>query len=174
MISSQTKLAIMLLKSWIKRYSFLIATFLAWLILCVPQNVVTLVMYFDPQDFQDSRTQKNFTCYESHQTLMKNLEFWVLGVTVTVLGSCGILSNLFSILILQRLATKSSFNRLLLGVGNYQGFQIASDEVRLVFMAGQNIIFLTNLLSFFCNAQFSNSVKRGIKCLLLCIGPLYY
>ena len=120
MIGSQTKLIIMLLKSWIKRYSFLIATFLAWLILCVPQNVVTLVMYFHPQDFQDSRTQKNFTCYESYQTLMKDLEFWVLGVTVTVIGSCGIVSNLFSILILQRLATKSSFNRLLLGVGNYQ------------------------------------------------------
>ena len=164
---------IVLIKSWIKRYSFLIATILVWLILCVPQNVVTLVMYFDPQDFQDSRTQKNFTCYESHQTLMKNLEFWVLGVTVTVLGSCGILSNLFSILILQRLATKSSFNRLLLGVGNYQGFQIASDEVRLVFMAGQNIIFL-RIVIFFCNAQFSNSVKRENKCLLLCIGPLYY
>ena len=118
MIGSQTKLIIMLLKSWIKRYSFLIATILVWLILCVPQNVVTLVMYFDPQDFQYSKTQKNFTCYESYQTLMKDLEFWVLGVTVTVIGSCGIVSNLFSILILQRLATKSSFNRLLLGVGN--------------------------------------------------------
>ena len=101
----------------------MIATILVWLILCVPQNVVTLVMYFNPRDFfQDSRTQKNFTCYESHQTLMKDLEFWVLGVTVTVIGSCGIISNLFSILILQRLATKSSFNRLLLGVGNYQKF----------------------------------------------------
>ena len=119
----QTKLIITLMKSWIKRYSFLIATILVWLILCVPQNVVTLVMYFNPRDFfQDSRTQKNFTCYESHQTLMKDLEFWVLGVTVTVIGSCGIISNLFSILILQRLATKSSFNRLLLGVGNYQKF----------------------------------------------------
>ena len=119
----QTKLIITLMKSWIKRYSFLIVTILVWLILCVPQNVVTLVMYFNPRDFfQDSRTQKNFTCYESHQTLMKDLEFWVLGVTVTVIGSCGIISNLFSILILQRLATKSSFNRLLLGVGNYQKF----------------------------------------------------
>ena len=108
----------MLIKSWIKRHSFFIVTFLVWLIVCVPQNVVTLVMYFDPQDFQNSTTQKNFTCYESHQTLMKDLEFWVLGVTVTVIGSLGIISNLFSILILQRLATKSSFNRLLLGVGN--------------------------------------------------------
>ena len=122
LIMIQTKLIITLMKSWIKRCSFLIATFLAWLILCVPQNVVTLVMYFHPQDFQDSRTQKNFTCYESYQTLMKDLEFWVLGVTVTVIGSCGIVSNLFSILILHRLATKSSFNRLLLGVGNYQFF----------------------------------------------------
>ena len=126
----QTKLIITLMKSWIKRYSFLIATILVWLILCVPQNVVTLVMYFNPRDFfQDSRTQKNFTCYESHQTLMKDLEFWVLGVTVTVIGSCGIISNLFSILILQRLATKSSFNRLLLGVG--KGFKlIFSNELR--------------------------------------------
>ena len=119
MISNQTKLIIMLLKSWIKRYSFLIATILVWLILCVPQNVVTLVKYFDPQDFQYSKTQKNFTCYESYKSLMKDLEFWVLGVTINVLGSCGIIGNLFSILILKKLATKSSFNRLLLGVGNH-------------------------------------------------------
>ena len=124
LIMIQTKLIITLMKSWIKRCSFLIATFLAWLILCVPQNVVTLVMYFDHQDFQDSKTQKNFTCYESHESLMKDLEFWVLGVTINFLGSCGIIGNLFSILVLKKLATKSSFNRLLLGVGNYQGFQI--------------------------------------------------
>ena len=114
----------MLIKSWTKRYLFFILTFLVWLVLCVPQNVVTLVMYFDHQDFQGSKTQKNFTCYESHESLMKDLEFWVLGVTINVLGSCGIIGNLFSILILKKLSTKSSFNRLLLGVGNYQGFQI--------------------------------------------------
>ena len=118
------KSIVMLIKSWTKRYLFFILTFLVWLVLCVPQNVVTLVMYFDHQDFQGSKTQKNFTCYESHESLMKDLEFWVLGVTINVLGSCGIIGNLFSILILKKLSTKSSFNRLLLGVGNYQGFQI--------------------------------------------------
>ena len=114
----------MLIKSWTKRYLFFILTFFVWLVLCVPQNVVTLVMYFDHQDFQGSKIQKNFTCYESHESLMKDLEFWVLGVTINVLGSCGIIGNLFSILILKKLSTKSSFNRLLLGVGNNQGFQI--------------------------------------------------
>ena len=145
----QTKLIITLMKSWIKRYSFLIATFLVWLILCVPQNVVTLVMYFDPQDFQYSKTQKNFTCYESYQTLMKDLEFWVLGVTVTVIGSCGIISNLFSILILQRLATKSSFNRLLLGVGNYQKFFSTTSDGLILELVSKELNHFGGIVLFF-------------------------
>ena len=87
-----------------------------WLILCVPQNVVTLVMYYY-QDFQDSLYDtKNYTCYDFHTFNDWDI-VWLKGIIIVVIACFGIIGNLFSIFVLQRLASKSGFNKLLLALG---------------------------------------------------------
>ena len=86
------------------------------MILCLPQNVYTLIIYFK-QDFEEIETGANFSCFNGHDILKDNLKFGIRGVFVTVVGSLGIISNLFSILVLKRLAAKSGFNKLLLSLG---------------------------------------------------------
>ena len=104
------------LTAWIKRHSFSFWAFMIWLILCVPQNVVTLVMYYR-QDFQDSlQDARNYTCYDFH-----TFNDWDIvqlkGIIIVVIACFGIIGNLFSILVLQRLSSKSGFNKLLLALG---------------------------------------------------------
>lgn len=43
------KVPTMSITAWVKRNSFPLWAFIIWLILCVPQNVVTLVMYYYPE-----------------------------------------------------------------------------------------------------------------------------
>lgn len=104
--------------SWIKKHKILLGIFVACLILCLPQNVYTLIIYFK-QDFEEVETGANFSCFNGHDILKDNLKFGIRGVFVTVVGSLGIISNLFSILVLKRLAAKSGFNKLLLSLGKY-------------------------------------------------------
>ena len=99
--------------AWVKRYSFSLWAFIIWLILCVPQNVVMLVMY-NYHDFQDYPDARNYTCYDFQLT--SDWE-WIKGIIIVVIASFGITGNLFSILVLQRLASKSGFNKLLLALG---------------------------------------------------------
>ena len=101
---------------WLKRHSFLLITLLVWLILCVPQNVVTVIMYFH-QDFKIPLIPNNFTCYEAYKSIQTEIKFWVNGILVTLLGCFGVIGNLFTALVLKRLATKSGFNRLLFCLG---------------------------------------------------------
>ena len=112
---------------WVKRHIFFLGTLIAWMILCVPQNVVTLVMYFsqDVQDVQESSIptnySSNYSCFDEHATLKSKFKFGVRGVTTIIIGITGIIGNVFSIIVLRRLATKSEFNRLLLSLGiNYR------------------------------------------------------
>ena len=101
---------------WLKRHSFLLITLIVWLILCVPQNVVTVIMYFH-QDFKIPLIPNNFTCYEAYKSIQTEIKFWVNGILVTLLGCFGVIGNLFTALVLKRLATKSGFNRLLFCLG---------------------------------------------------------
>ena len=87
-----------------------------WLILCVPQNIVTVVMYYY-QDFQESPDTNNYTCYDLDWNVMDL--YRIRGIIIIVIAGFGIVGNLCSILVLQRLATKSGFNRLLLGLGTF-------------------------------------------------------
>ena len=104
--------------AWIKKHSFSLWALLIWLILCVPQNVVTLVMYYN-QDFQDSlQDTRNYTCYDFHT--FNDLDIvWLKGIIIIIIACFGIIGNLFSIFVLQRLVSKSGFNKLLLALGTY-------------------------------------------------------
>ena len=86
------------------------------MIFCVPQNIVTIVMFFQINDFEELQPpiSENYTCFEVDA---KEFNFWMTGVSVITFGTCGIFGNLFSILVLHRMAAKSGFNRLLLGLG---------------------------------------------------------
>ena len=102
--------------AWVKRHSFPLWAFIIWLILCVPQNVVMIVyrtMYYR-EDFQDYPDARNYTCYDFQLT-----SDWerIKGIIIVVIASFGITGNLFSIMVLQRLASKSGFNKLLLALG---------------------------------------------------------
>ena len=99
--------------AWAKRHAFPLWAFIIWLILCVPQNVVMIVMNYY-QDFQDYPNTINYTCYDFQLT-----SDWerIKGTIIVVIASFGIIGNLFSILVLQRLASKSGFNKLLLALG---------------------------------------------------------
>ena len=107
------KFQMMPIIAWVKRYSFSLWAFIIWMILCVPQNVVMIVMY-NHQDFQDYPDSRNYTCYDFQLT-----SDWerIKGTIIVVIASFGIIGNLFSILVLQRLASKSGFNKLLLALG---------------------------------------------------------
>ena len=102
--------------AWIKKHSFSVWAFMIWLILCAPQNLVTLVMYYY-QDFQDKKLgTRNYTCYDFHTFNNWNI-VQLKGIVIVVIACFGIIGNLFSILVLQRLASKSGFNKLLLALG---------------------------------------------------------
>ena len=104
---------------------YLIGICVAWLILCLPQNIYTLFLYFNPeaQGYElepIGNYSQNYSCFKEYRALKDQLEFGIRGVFVTVVGSCGMISNIFSIMVLQRLAAKSGFNRLLLSLGKYK------------------------------------------------------
>ena len=110
---------------WFRRHYFLLITLIVWLILCAPQNVVTVVMYFH-QDFHLHLIPGNFTgnfnvteifiCYDTHESLTNGIKFGA-GILVTTLGCLGVIGNLFSVIVLKRLAKKSGFNKLLFSLG---------------------------------------------------------
>ena len=70
------------------------------------------------QDFQEDI--KNYTCYDFQLFSDKDLidMYWFKGIMIIVIASFGIIGNLFSIIVLQRLASKSGFNKLLITLGN--------------------------------------------------------
>ena len=108
------------INTWIKKHSFSLWAIVIWLILCVPQNIVTLVMYYS-QDFQESPDTTNYTLlYKCHDLAWNVMELYrIRGIIIIVIAGFGIIGNLCSILVLQRLAAKTGFNRLLLGLGTY-------------------------------------------------------
>ena len=68
------------------------------------------------QDFQDSPDTRNYTCYDFHT--FNNWDIVQLkGTIIVAIACCGIIGNLFSVVVLQRLASKSGFNKLLLALG---------------------------------------------------------
>ena len=106
---------------WIKRYKGILGLFLAWLIHCLPQNVYTLIIYFY-EDFEKVELEKNDTtaiypCFPQHDSLKEKLGYGIRGIFVLIVGIFGIISNMFCILVLQRLSIKSGFNKLLLSLG---------------------------------------------------------
>jgi hypothetical protein len=69
------------------------------------------------QDFQDSLYDtRNYTCYDFHTFNDWDI-VWLKGIIIVVIACFGIIGNLFSIFVLQRLASKSGFNKLLLALG---------------------------------------------------------
>ena len=72
-------------------------------------------MFFQINDFEELQPpiSENYTCYEVDAW---EFDFWTTGVSVILFGTCGIFGNLFSIPVLYRLAAKSGFNKLLLGL----------------------------------------------------------
>ena len=106
--------------AWVKRHSFSLWAIMIWLILCVPQNIITLFMYYY-QDIQDSLDTSNYTllytCYDLGWNLMD--QHRLKGIIIIIIASFGIIGNLCSILVLQRLASKSGFNKLLVALGTY-------------------------------------------------------
>ena len=102
--------------AWLKKHSFLFKTIILWIIFCIPQNVFTIVKFLE-DDFQDPLIPENHTCYDVPFTLYQDLQFWLTGVLLVTFGTFGIFGNIFSILVLKRLVSKSGFNRLLLGLG---------------------------------------------------------
>ena len=120
---------------WLRRHSFLLITLMMWLLLCVPQNIVTVVMYFY-QDFNLPLIPENFTgnfnvteifiCYDTYESFTNGIRFGV-GILVTFLGCFGVIGNLFSVIVLKRLAKKrtpqkSGFNKLLLSLGKKDSY----------------------------------------------------
>lgn len=103
--------------NWMKKHSFIMKTIILWMIFCVPQNIVTLIMFFK-NDFEELEPpiSENYTCYDVNT---KEFDFWMTGISVITVATFGIFGNFFSILVLHRLAAKSSFNRLLLSLGTY-------------------------------------------------------
>ena len=103
-----------------RQCGYILITLVAWIILCLPQNIVTLVMYFgqDSHEITDLHPpKKNYTCYDAHESLKSKIKFGVRGILITITASCGIIWNIFSIAVLRRLAAKSGFNKLLLSLG---------------------------------------------------------
>ena len=115
---------------WLRRHSFLLITLMMWLLLCVPQNIVTVVIYFY-QDLNLTLMPENFTgnfnvteifiCYDTYESVTNGIRFGA-GILVTSLGCFGVIGNLFSVFVLKRLAKKrtpkkSGFNKLLLSLG---------------------------------------------------------
>ena len=140
--------------AWIKKHSFSVWAFMIWLILCVPQNMVTLVMYYY-QDFQDSPDTRNYTCYDFHT--FNNWDIVQLkGTIIVAIACCGIIGNLFSVVVLQRLASKSGFNKLLLALGTQLVYTSQIDFWDLTlrdfflhffyFLAVMDLIFLVMLI----------------------------
>ena len=110
------------INTWIKKHSFSLLALMIWLILCVPQNVFTLIMYYYKDFHEESQntTRLNTSIYECYDLDWDVMELYrIRGIIIIVIASFGILGNLCSILVLQRLALKSGFNRLLLGLGRY-------------------------------------------------------
>ena len=134
---------------WLRRHSFLLITLIMWLILCVPQNIVTVVMYFH-QDFNLPLIPENVTgdfnvvCYDTYESLTNGIRFGA-GILVTSLGCFGVIGNLFSVFVLKRLAKKrtpqkSGFNKLLLSLGK--------ERLLLLNIYWDTIWILTNLGSY--------------------------
>ena len=73
-----------------------------------------MIVMYNHQDFKDYPDSRNYTCYDFHLT-----SDWerIKGAIIVVIASFGMIGNLFSILVLQRLASKSGFNKLLLALG---------------------------------------------------------
>ena len=67
------------------------------------------------QDFKESPETNDFTCYDIDWNVMDL--YRIRGIIIIVIAGFGIVGNLCSILVLQRLAKKSGFNILLLGLG---------------------------------------------------------
>ena len=103
---------------WVKRHLFSLWAVMIWLILCVPQNVVMIAKNYYQDFHPDTR---NYTCYEFQLDWFPLSSDWekFKGIIIVIIASFGIVGNLCSILVLQRLATKSGFNRLLLGLGTF-------------------------------------------------------
>ena len=141
------------LNVWLRRHSFLLITLITWLILCVPQNVVTVVIYFY-QDLNLPLMPENFTgnfnvteifiCYDTYESATNGIRFGA-GILVTSLGCFGVIGNLFSVFVLKRLAKKrtpqkSGFNKLLLSLGK--------ERLLLLNIYWDTIWILTNLGSY--------------------------
>ena len=124
-----------------------------WLILCVPQNIITVVMYFH-QDSNLALIPENFTgnfnvteifiCYDTYESATNGIRFGA-GILVTSLGCFGVIGNLFSVFVLKRLAKKrtpqkSGFNKLLLSLGK--------ERLLLLNIYWDTIWILTNLGSY--------------------------
>lgn len=67
--------------------------------------------------FEGNHSDKEYVCYESleeYGPTILNIHYWMNGIGTIVIGSIGIIGNIITILVLQRIDTNVMFNRLLL------------------------------------------------------------
>ena len=70
--------------------------------------------------FEGNHSDKDYVCYESleeYGPIILNIHYWMNGIGTIVIGSIGIIGNIITILVLQRIDTNVMFNRLLLTLG---------------------------------------------------------
>ena len=70
--------------------------------------------------FEGNPSDKEYVCYESlkeYGPIILNIHYWMNGIGTIVIGSIGIIGNIITILVLQRIDTNVMFNRLLLTLG---------------------------------------------------------
>ena len=70
--------------------------------------------------FEGNHSDKEYVCYESleeYGPIILNIHYWMNGIGTIVIGSIGIIGNIITILVLQRIDTNVMFNRLLLTLG---------------------------------------------------------
>ena len=75
--------------------------------------------------FEGNHSDKEYVCYESleeYGPIILNIHYWMNGIGTIVIGSIGIIGNIITILVLQRIDTNVMFNRLLLTLGKMSFF----------------------------------------------------
>ena len=67
--------------------------------------------------------------FEEYKHLMSAAQFWVEGVSLLVIGIFGMAGNVMTIVVLRRIDSNTTFNRLLMSLGKKEGRQINNHSI---------------------------------------------
>lgn len=112
--------------------SFAFQAVLVSLFICLPSNIVTLWLLYDPQASLRGLFAKEsnltavkeevtgeFTCYEKatdYEEILRLCDFWLHGVVMSVTGAFGLVGNLLTLHILPKVETNHNFHKLLMSL----------------------------------------------------------